>query len=271
MNKHFLPIKKDDLFGDIQNWDLAAYDPAFLRCTYDACISAWDDFQLRTLLESLQESGHLRDTLIVITSDHGEQLGEHGGFFHDAPYGEVREVPLLMIWPGRLPAGTVVDAWVGLADLAPTVLDLAGLPPLLNSQGLSLAPLLADPQAPFPERDFLIDGNWRGWGHFRSALVARARDAWWSLVVQTDTTGTVGTYEPERVATVHGLFNITADPYERDDLRAAMPDLVAELTGRLEHQLAANATLAEKLGTETAGETAEISDEIARKLRSLGY
>ena len=74
-----------------------------------------------------------------------------------------------MIWPGRLPEGTVVTSRVCLADLAPTLLELAEMPPLTHCQGRALTPLLGDPQAPFPDRDFLIDGNWRGWGHFRSA------------------------------------------------------------------------------------------------------
>jgi arylsulfatase len=270
-SQHFLPVKQDDLFGDIRNWDLGAYDPEFLRCAYDASVSAWDNFQLAELMRQLQQSSHLQDTLIIITTDHGEQLGEHGEFFHDSPYGEVREVPLLFIWPERLPAGVVVDARVGLADLAPTILDLARMTPLPATQGLSLAPLLADPEAPFPARDFLIDGNWRGWGHFQSALVAKARGNWWSLVVKTDTTGTTGTYQPEKVAAVQGLFNLDTDPFERDDLQAGNPDIVAELTERLERQLIATAALAANLDSEVKRETKEVPAEVLRKLRSLGY
>ncbi len=269
--KHFLPIEKDDLLGDIRNWDLAAYDPAFLRCAYDACVSVWDSLKLGELTELLDEGGHLRDTLLIVTADHGEELGEHGGYFHDSPYGEVREVPLLLVWPGRLPEGAVVEARVGLADLAPTILELAGVPAPPSLQGLSLAPLLEDTRAPFPDRDFLIDGNWRGWAHFPTALVAKARGSWWSLVAMTDTTGTTGTFAPETVAEVHGLFDLDRDPLERDDLQTAMPDLVTELIRRIEAQLAANAVLARDLAAAGEGEPASISEEAARKLRALGY
>ncbi|MFH1844003.1 MAG: sulfatase-like hydrolase/transferase [bacterium] len=269
--KQFLPVQKDDLFGEIRNWNLAAYASPFLNCSYNACISAWDNFQLRELLASLQQSGHLTDTLVIITSDHGEEFGEHGGYYHDSPYGEVREVPLLLLWPGRLPAGQVVEARVSLCDLAPTILELAQLPTLSPCQGRSLVPLLTDPAASFPQRDFLIDGNRRGWGLYRAALVAPARDRWWSLIVQTDTTGTTGTYLPERIDYVQALHDLTADPFERLDIQAKYPDLVAELSERLERRLAEDAALARELGSGRPETEVEISDEAARQLRSLGY
>jgi len=161
-------------------WDMFAYAPEPLRAGYDACVLSWDQARLRRELWSLKRSGHLRDVLIVVTSDHGEEIGEHGGRLHDSPYGEVREVPLLMIWPGRLPAGAVVDQRVSVMDLAPTILDLAELDPLPHCQGLSLRPLLADPGADFPIRDFLVDGHHRDYALKLSALVARAEDRWWS-------------------------------------------------------------------------------------------
>jgi len=269
--KRFLPIQADDLFGEIRNWDLAAYELPFLNCSYNACISAWDDFQLRELLVRLQQGGHLTDTLVIITSDHGEEFGEHGGYYHDSPYGEVREVPLLLLWPGRLPAGQVVTARVCLGDLAPTILELAQLPPLPACQGRSLVPLLTDPEAPVPRRDFLIDGKRRGWGQYRAALVAPARDRWWSLIVQTDTTSTTGSYLPERIAVVHGLHDLTADPRERIDVQATYPDLVRELSERLERRLAEEAALARELGSGRPETEVELSDEAARQLRSLGY
>jgi len=265
----FLPPEKDELFGQILNWDLAAYDQNGLRCGYDACIAAWDEFRLRGLLTALRETGHLRDTLVIITADHGEELGQHGGWYHDSPYGEVREVPLLMLWPGHLPAGAVVERYVSLLDITPTVLDLAGLPPPEPCQGRSLKPLLADPTAPFPDRDFLVDGLRRGWRLLPAALVAPARGGWWSLVAQMDTTGTSGTSRPPRVAQVLGLYDLDRDPGETRDRRLAEPELVQDLRTRLEARFAADAELAAVLaGAETQ---VELSDEQERQLRSLGY
>lgn len=269
--KQFLPVEVDDLFGDIENWDLSGYDVDYLRCSYDACITAWDNFQLRILLEGLSASGHLNDTLVIITADHGEELGEHGGYYHDSPYGEVREVPLLMIWPGRLPAGAVVDRRVSLVDLAPTILDLAGLQPLPVCQGRSLRPLLENLRADWPVRDFLVDGNCRGWRLLESALVAYRDGHWWSLVARTDTTGTIGTFAPARVDSVIGLFNLTSDPQEQVDLQQRYPELVRGLGRDLERQLAAEAELARELDAGSQVDELEISEEEARKLKALGY
>jgi len=272
--KHLLPqqtspgIHRDNA---VRQWDLAKYDPDLLRIGYDSCIVSWDHERLRAMLLELRRAGFLRDTLIIVTADHGEEIADHGGFLHNQPYGEVRRVPLLLIWPGRLPRGAVVDRRVSVTDLAPTILDLAGLEPLPHCQGLSLRPLLADPDAPFPARDFLIDGHHRGYKLELSALVARARDRWWSLIAETDTTGCLDTFRPERVASVRGLFDLDADPFERTDLAPAHPELVTELRQRLDEQFAANARLAALLvaGWEEGPE--ELSADQMRQLRALGY
>lgn len=77
------------------------------------------------LLDELERRGLLDGTLVVVTSDHGEQLGEHGLFGHtNSLYMPALHVPLLMLWPGRLPAGTRVSGSVSLRDLPATILDL---------------------------------------------------------------------------------------------------------------------------------------------------
>jgi len=253
-----------------KQWDMAAYEAKDLRRGYDACIYYWDQERLRPLLDYLRELGLLANTLLIFTSDHGEEIAEHGGYFHDSPHAEVREVPLIFVWPGRLPAGTMVEEVVSLADLPPTVLDLAGLPAPDPCQGLSLVPLLENPQADFPCRDFLIDGLRRGHSLHKSALVAREADTWWSLVATTDTTGTGGTYQPARIGSVTGLFNLDLDPGERHDLRGERPRIVQVLSGRLEEALAADARLAASLGT-GAGPVLQIPDRAKEGLRALGY
>lgn len=258
-----------DLGEDVRQWDLAAYDPALLRHAYDACVTAWDDDRLRRLLRRLARAGHLQETLLVVTADHGEEFGEHGGFLHRQPYAEVREVPLLMIWPGRLPRGAAVEAPVGLVDLAPTILDLAGLPPPPRTQGVSLRPLLEDPGARLPARDFLVDGHYRGYRRELSALVGEAEGRLWSLVAEIDTTGCAGTFRPERVGAVRGLYDLAADPGERRDLAAAHPAVAADLAARMQEQYAAGARLAQALAG--AAGPAALTAEQKRQLRALGY
>jgi len=94
---------------------------------YDDCI-AYLDRQLGTLLDELDRRGVLDDTLVVVTSDHGEHLGDHLLFFHGCSlYRQLVEVPLVVVDPVRVPAGRTVEEPVSLRDLPATVLDLLGL------------------------------------------------------------------------------------------------------------------------------------------------
>lgn len=112
-----------------------------VRYTY-AMITLVDD-QVGRLLAALRTLGLEESTVVSFTSDHGELLGDHGlyckGPFHYEP---LLRVPWLWRWPARFPGGRVCRAIASLADLAPTVLDLAGLSPPPTIQGLSLARLL---------------------------------------------------------------------------------------------------------------------------------
>src|SRR5439155_27136299 len=97
---------------------------ALLRDAYDECV-AGVDAELGRLVCRLRDLGCLQDTLLIITSDHGEHLGEHGlmGHVNDL-YMELLHVPLLMLHPSRVPGGEVVRAPVSLRDLPMTVMDL---------------------------------------------------------------------------------------------------------------------------------------------------
>ncbi len=83
------------------------------------------------------------DTIVVVTSDHGEAHGEHGYLTHERYlHDEIVRVPLLVRAPGRMPAGAVVRGGCGPVDLTPTLLELAGLPPALEEiDGRSLVAL----------------------------------------------------------------------------------------------------------------------------------
>jgi arylsulfatase A-like enzyme len=106
---------------------------------YDGAV-AYVDEQVGRLLDGLKARGILENTLVVITSDHGEQFGEHGLFDHgNSLYRQVLHVPLALSFPGRVPAGIRVPEPVSLAALPATIVDLAGLPPgSLHLPGQSL-------------------------------------------------------------------------------------------------------------------------------------
>jgi arylsulfatase A-like enzyme len=95
---------------------------------YDGAIR-YLDAQVEALLLALSDRGLLPNTIVVVTSDHGELFGEHGVIAHgNSLYLPVLHVPLLLIAPGRVPAGKVVPSLASLRDLPATLLDLVGLP-----------------------------------------------------------------------------------------------------------------------------------------------
>ncbi|HEX4953717.1 MAG TPA: sulfatase [Thermoanaerobaculia bacterium] len=114
---------------------------------YYASVSYMDS-QLGALMKTFDRLDVWRDTVVVFTSDHGFHLGEHGLWGKLSFYEEVLRVPLVVVAPG-VAGGQRVARPVELVDLYPTIFELAGLPQPEGLEGRSLAPLLADPQAPW--------------------------------------------------------------------------------------------------------------------------
>ncbi len=124
-------------------WGLPATgdERARLRAAYDAEIRFVDD-ELGRLLDVLEARGRARDTLVVVASDHGEGLGDHGELEHGpVVYEEAVRVPLVARFPRQLPAGVRLPAPVELMDVTPTVLELVGLPARPGFLGRSLVPV----------------------------------------------------------------------------------------------------------------------------------
>jgi arylsulfatase A-like enzyme len=118
-----------------------------LVALYDAGIR-YEDEQIRRVLDELDRLGLREDTLVIVVSDQGEEFWEHGGVEHGhTVYDELLRVPLIMRWPGRLPAGKRVEAVARLTDIAPSVLDLLGFEPPAGLDGATLAPLVEDRDA----------------------------------------------------------------------------------------------------------------------------
>jgi arylsulfatase A-like enzyme len=100
------------------------------------------DRVLHGLLNEQQALPNARNTLVIVTADHGDEFCEHGKLGHgETLYNPVLHVPLAFYWPGRVERGTYDDP-VELVDVKPTVLELAGLPVPTGLHGVSLAPLL---------------------------------------------------------------------------------------------------------------------------------
>ena len=108
---------------------------------YDGAV-AWSDELVGRLIGALRDTGALDASLVIVTSDHGESLGDHGedthGYF---VYESTLHVPLVCRGPG-VAAGTILKNVVRTVDLYPTILALAGLPPPARFSGRSIAPAL---------------------------------------------------------------------------------------------------------------------------------
>ncbi len=101
------------------------------------------DVEVGRMMKTLDELGMADDTIVIYMSDHGEMLGDHG-IYEKGPYFYdcLTRVPLIIRWPGKYKAGLKVNALVELVDLAPTLMDAAGLTTPAGMQGKSLTPLL---------------------------------------------------------------------------------------------------------------------------------
>ncbi len=168
---------------------------------YDGEI-AYVDAELGRLLEAVERRDD--DTLVAVTSDHGEGLGEHGEKTHSILlYDSVLRVPLLVRGPG-VAAGKVIEDVVSLVDVAPTLLGLSGLDPLPDVEGQDLSKRLLTGAAPD------AGGAARGWAYAES-LVAHMTMGWSPLQAIRDRTHHyVHSPNPE-------LFVLDADPQQLED------------------------------------------------------
>jgi len=172
-----IPPPFDTKFGDAQPSTPRAGQPvkqAQLDLYYDRNV-AYEDDQIGRLLDELRRRGLDRNTLIIITSDHGEALGQHGHVGHQSDlYFEALHVPLLVRFPGKIPAGLRQADPVSLAALSRTIMDFLGLPsdfpgralPLLRPESSSgenaEEPLLAEfyTNKDGPKKKSLLSSRW---------------------------------------------------------------------------------------------------------------
>ncbi len=225
--------------------DVKAY-----RDLYDGQV-LWADTLVGRLVDFLEQKGLLEQTVIVVTSDHGEEIFERGQFDHgDTLYEEVTHVPLLIRGPAPLPAGRRVAQRVSLVDLAATILDLAAVErPLGHSR--SLRPLWrseVEPNAPQPVFAEAID------------LDGRRLEAVWFGEHKLIRRGEGPEAKIE-------LYDLGSDPGEIHDLARQRPGQVRKLLALLDEHLERAAAVRDVLGSSSQ----QLDEETIRRLESLGY
>jgi arylsulfatase len=231
---------------------------------YDASIRAMDA-EIGRLLERLEELGLGERTLIALVSDHGEEFLEHGRHFHGfTAYGEMINVPLLLWWPGVVPAATEVETTVQTIDLMPTLLELSRIAVPGAAQGQSLLPLLArgtspaelgwEPRPAFSERALApIAFSSIAAGRECRAVIENG----WKLIHNTEGRPDLPEYE---------LYDHRADPLDLVDVAAQHPDVVERLRPVLETWY--ESAVASRV---EPADDAKMSPEEIQQLRALGY
>ncbi len=224
-----------------------AEDAVLAPTPYDGEI-AGADRAVGMLLDRLRREGLLDDTLVVLTADHGESLGEHGERTHAIfVYDATIHVPLILRYPRKLPGGRTYGGPVSSVDIVPTVLAALGLPGGGETQGLDLLPALRGDVAP-PARPQYVESLLSEVG-FGMAPLAGVRSKGFKWIRAP---------RPE-------LYDLKADPKELRNLVASDPRRAAALDRQLDAILADS----RRRSIETAGNP--MTRETMENLVSLGY
>ena len=253
----FLYLHMMDVHQYVSSAEEAIFGTSYLDI-YDNSI-LWTDGLIGHMLDELDELG-LRDrTLIIFASDHGEAFGEHDGEGHARNvYGEVTETPWILSFPFRLDPGIVVETRSENVDLWTTVLDLLGLPPLLDPDGRTLVPdVMAAARGELSDDDgtaiAILDQTWGRDHEDPEPQVAVNRGPW--RLVYTSAL-------PQRPE----LFDKVDDPDEQRNLAGDQPEVLEPLLEiAREHVQGREAPW----GGETP--SIEIDEMQAGQLRALGY
>lgn len=208
------------------------------RTPYDGEV-AWTDSALGTALRALSNGGQMDRTLVIVTADHGESLGDHGETTHGLfAYDATMRVPLIVAGPTLEPR--VVSTPVGHSDILPTALDLLGInPPAVDGQSRR-ADIQGSSSEPSPIYFESLDANLtRGW----APLTGVVSEHWKYIDLP----------EPE-------LYDLDTDPGEQSNIIAREPRRVETLQARLRTYTAAPATPGPPVDSTQAA-----------RLQSLGY
>jgi choline-sulfatase len=231
---------------------------AYVRALYDGGVAAADR-AVGGLLELLDTLGIADSTLVVLTADHGEELGERRasrlGMHGDYLYDTLLHIPLIMRGPGVRLHGGRVATQVRLIDVMPTILDLAGVPLPAYADGRSLVPLLDGTEGP-PRPDYAEVTPPESPGVPRRVAL---RDGEHKLIVN------LPPLAPGEVPAE--LYDLASDPHETHNLAATDPALEDALAAQLrQHREALGHRGHAAMATDT-----DVPSDLHDQLRALGY
>lgn len=249
--------EETDLGGISSKVSLGTEDRvAYYVAQYDAEIRYVDE-QVGLLLKALADRGLADDTLVVLTADHGESLGDHNYFFEHGrfPYDDCVHVPLIVRAPGFARPGVAVRSPVQSIDIVPTILDLAGLPSDPEAEGKSLRPLLRGEHPKGDSWDYAFTESGFAFDYQRSITSER-----YKLVYVPDA-GNRRIMQGRELE----LYDLEADPRETRNLVDERPEVAAVLERQLWRWMA-------QAGPTAPPPTAvRVDGQAEEQLRSLGY
>jgi arylsulfatase A-like enzyme len=198
-------------------------DKDYVVAQYDGAV-AYMDSAIQAIFTSLEKLGIEDETIVVITSDHGETLYDHDCWFdHHGMYDCTLHVPLIIKYPGKVPAGKRITGYNQHKDLVPTLLELTGIEtPGHEFDGKSLMDMVRGEAASHETEIYITECTWmrkHGW-----------RTPEWKLMVAL---------EPDfHFKPPVELYNLVQDPEEYNNLADTYPDVVACLKGRMDAWIA---------------------------------
>jgi arylsulfatase A-like enzyme len=212
----------------------------------------WTDYQIGRLFDYLKKLELWEDTLLVVTSDHGEEFQDHESFHHIRTlYEEVLQVPLIIKFPGGRPGGwrSVVTERVPQIDLSTTLLHLTGVDIPDTFEGKSLVPLVKSP------------------GEDRPIFARTLRHSRGQVALIESNYKLIKSNTPKR--TLYELYDIEADPREKSSVYQKAPELADSMKEKAAALLDAMRESRSRLAN--AGTPVELTKEQLDHLRKLGY
>jgi len=179
------------------------------------------DRQAGKVLDALEKSGQKENTLVVFTSDHGEQAGSHQlrtkGCF---AYEEVMTVPLIFSWPGHLPANVSTEALASNVDLMPTLVALAGISNPNYMAGRDLSPVLADPGKASVRDEVIYHSDWEVVSLSKQGALSSIKAPYHLRCLREREWKYVYYFDPESAEADYELYHLKDDPLEMTNLAA---------------------------------------------------
>lgn len=249
--------------GEVDSWKVRALtssdklsnaDKDYLIALYDGQIR-FVDSNIKKIIRALKDKNILEDTLVILTSDHGEEFWEHDNYEHGHTlYNELLHVPLIIYGSHKVKPGEVKER-IRLIDLFPTILEMANIDDnMLMVQGKSIFKTLSDNKSKLPvfsmgtffgdEKYSLIEGNNK-------------------IILNTGNEENKNKLEGKRSKDFIELYDSDEDPFEKNNLSDSESDVIAQLQEKLYKFKNAESPF--------ENFEIEIDEELKERLKSLGY